>query len=789
MGGIVRGLVAFLILACGLIGPAWAQTPNNAGNANTSNAPNNSNALNKGPAKSVSGQLEAAGALRKTEIDPVQGALRRLRRWLASPSTAPQPSAAEQRLLQDPDALHDEQAKLKDWLTDYGNQRKLIASGALNGEVGMASLDRMRQAVADLRAALGSDAVGTVTAQEAAVLDSAEKEIDAFAKFSSRLNPKTNEMVYLPLGLVSDKFEADPDDPNNLDPTWTTFASADKKIRLDELNYKLASETPVSLASLLIEKRQALSFDVLDLTGNNFRIEASALSRDGTGREYLAFGGRELRGYIEGYGLRVALQPPAGLNVPTVRVSLPPDAKKGERPTAPASPEDNWRAVVKILRNLIASQHNEAESYKPISRKSCAGVETSEQGAVRTVRILYATDRNPLFKGTTVAQPVDLEKLYSSDLDSSRLHLGCLEVEVRSAGTSEAVGNYSSGIKQLFDKRVQDRPIVVKKFTPFETPVDFNESKRLVFRSDEVSGYERALLYIHGYNNGFADAVRHVANIAASAEYTGQIYLFSWPSAQRVINYAPDMDLAEQSEVHLSAFLNAIASSGDLVGLDIVAHSMGSQILLRTLDGLRPLLDRRLSRSDRYDRFRLGQIIFAAPDVSSLVFPQKVLPFTYFADRVTLYASANDGVLGLSSWLRAEVPRAGYIANGVPLKAGPNVQVIDITRRIEKRYLFGRVCGNYHAAFIYDPAVLEDISQILKQGQSGRPAVRRATPDRRAAIAGAIDKFKPAFYPAKPEGSDGKYWVLQPNYGLPPQGPPVWKADLSRLQEDLCSNL
>lgn len=736
----------------------------------------------------VTEQLEAAGAVRRADADVMQS-LRRVRRWLASPSVEAEPSEAERKLLDDPDAVRAEQEKLKAWLTDYANQRKLIASGALNGEVGNVSLDKLRQAVIDLRVAIGSTSVGTVTDEEKAILDAAEAEIDAFAKFAERLNPKTNEPVYLPLGLVSDTFEPDPDDPNNLDPTWTTYASPDKAIRVDELNYRLASETPVSLATLLIEKRKALTFDVLDLTGNTFKIEASAQTRDGTGRDYIAFGGRELKSRVEGYGLRVSLQPPAGLQIPQLRIALPPESQKDARAASPATPEENWRAVVKVLRNLIASRHNQADSYQPISRQACAGVETSEQGAVKTVRILYATDRIPLYK-QPVSPPFDLTQMFSNELDSTRLHLGCLEVEVRSTGTSQAVGNYSSGIKQLYEQRVQDRPITVKKFTPIAEPVDFKDSKRLVFRSDEVSGYERALLYIHGYNNGFADAVRHAANIAATADYTGQIYLFSWPSAQRVVNYAPDMDLAEQSEVHLSAFMKAIATSGDLVGLDIVAHSMGSQILLRTLDGLRPMLDRRLSRIDRFDRFRLGQIVFAAPDVSSLVFAQKVQPFTYFADRVTVYASANDGVLGLSSWLRAEVPRAGYIANGVPLRAGSGVHVVDISRKFENRYLFGRVCGNYHAAFIYDPAVLEDIAHILRQGQSPRSAVRRATPDRRAAIAGAIDKFKAVAYPPNGEPGDAKYWALQPGYGLPPAQPkPLWPPNLTRLQEDLCTNL
>ncbi|MEZ5898431.1 MAG: alpha/beta hydrolase [Hyphomicrobiaceae bacterium] len=741
----------------------------------------------KASSKSISRKLEAAGALRSHETDSERQALRRLRRWLASPNTGASPTDAERKLLDDPDAVRQQREQLKAWLTDPPNQRKLIASGALKAEVGNAALDKLRAAVVNFRVATGSQIVGMLSQDEISQLDASEKEIDAFARFEERMNAKAKMPVYLPLGLVREQHDADPDDPNDSDGSWTTYSSADNKIRVDQINYTLRAETPVSLATLLMERRKDVQFDALELAGDSFKIEASALNKDRTGREYVAFGAREIKGKVQGYGLRVALEPPAGLSVPTILV-----VDKSEQASAAASgstvtPEENWRAVIRILRNLIASRHNETDSYKPISRQSCAGVETSEMGAVKTVRILYATDRQPTFK-TPVAEPYDLSAMFSSELDSTRLHLGCLEVQVRSPGSSEAVGAYGSGIKSLFEQRIQDKPVKAVKFTPFEPPIDFSQPKRLVFRSDEVSGYERALLYIHGYNNGFEDAVRHVANIAASSDYYGQIYMFSWPSTQRVLNYAPDMDLAEQSEVHLSAFLKAIASSGDLVGLDIVAHSMGSQILLRTLDGLRPMLDRRLSKDGRYDRFRLGQIVFAAPDVSSIVFAQKVQPFTYFADRITVYASGNDGVLALSSLLRGNVPRAGYIQNGTPMRSN-GVDVIDITREPEHRYMFGNMCGSYHAAFINDASVLEDIVHILKQGQSGRSAVRRATPERRTALAGTKGKFNEKPYPTDPIEGDGRYWSLAPLYGKSKPEEKFVDPSLDRLKEDLCTNL
>ena len=120
--------------------------------------------------------------------------------------------------------------------------------------------------------------------------------------------------------------------------------------------------------------------------------------------------------------------------------------------------------------------------------------------------------------------------------------------------------------------------------------LDLRKKRRIYFRSDErivSAGTERVLLFIHGYNNSFEDAVKRAAQIAAAADYSGYIYVFSWPSQSRYSGYAADMDYAEQAELYLQYFIKQIFAEPTGLEVDIIAHSMGAQILMRSMSALR----------------------------------------------------------------------------------------------------------------------------------------------------------------------------------------------------------
>jgi len=706
-------------------------------------------------------QLVKMRLLRPEQTSQPKSVARAANRFRASIGSAAQgaPTESEKALLANREEAERQRDTLKNWLLDYHNQRKLVATGALNEEVGNATLDGLRQAVIDYRTAVSSAALGPLSEDEKTAVTAAEQEIDSFARFEQQLNKDANSQVILPRGLV----EAEPD--KNGDPAWTTYRSRSELTSVYQFRTPLRAHTAVSLAAQLLARRTGLEFDRLDLLGQQFAIEGYTKPRWGHegGREYIAFGAREHNGFVKGYGLVANLIPPSGVTVPKIRVTNEARRRRNAPMNAVAltDAEANWRAAIKVIRNLLASKQNEIDSLDPISRSTCAGITKGDGGATTSVKVFYATNREQLANEPLTGGAIDLSALYSSNIDTG-MHLGCIEVDVRAKGRAAPIGSVSPGMSRAVQQIPLNQDVQAKSFKPL-TKIDFAEGKRFSLRGDEVSGKERALLFVHGYNNGFKDAIEHVARIAAASEYYGQVYLFSWPSSARSLNlnYAAEMDFAEQAEVNLTSFIKAIMSSGDLLGLDIVAHSMGSQIVLRTLDSIRPLFDRRLSDNDKV---RFGQIIFAAPDVSSLVFKQKVVPFSYFADRITVYASSNDGALDFSGWLRGSGDRAGYVGEGGPIEVD-GIQVIDVTGAARPRYLVTRYCGPYHAGFVHDRTVLEDIALILKQGASGKFSQQRSSPVLRASNVSFISVTEERYRAP----SAGKFWKLA---GAPAEPPP-----------------
>lgn len=79
----------------------------------------------------------------------------------------------------------------------------------------------------------------------------------------------------------------------------------------------------------------------------------------------------------------------------------------------------------------------------------------------------------------------------------------------------------------------------------------------------------------------------------------------------------------------------------------------------------------------RQQSIRIGQIMFAAPDVAMPVFDQKTRRIAPYADRVTVYASTTDAALLLSKLARG-AGHMGQLIDSQPLLIeARNVHVID----------------------------------------------------------------------------------------------------------------
>lgn len=450
--------------------------------------------------------------------------------------------------------------------------------------------------------------------------------------------------------------------------------------------------------------------------------------------------GREQNGQLFGVHVKAFTTPPATLNVPQLRVAALP---AGELPSSSKTPETpvqtNWRLAVKAMNNLIVSDFDKLNGRSAIPIRDCRGVESYAALNRRVVNIVYATGRK--YTGPANGGPgATIKSLYGSDA-APVLHLGCVRVSVPLAAPGavrRAEATQPAGSKAVAERKAE---FVIPPSPP--KVLDLASKARFYFPPDErtaFSSYDRALLFIHGFNNDFEYSIGRTARFAAESNYDGFIYAFSWPAQGGVGKYFGDMDIAEQSELELAHFMRMIMNAGSATRLDIVAHSMGSQILLRTLDALRPQFDRQVG-AEQDANVRLGQVIFAAPDVGETVFRRKVVQLRQFADRISVYASANDGALGLSGWLRGS-RRAGIVDDsGKPIQVD-NIDVIDITGHAMPWYSPRRYLPANHSAFVDNDRVIEDISTILEQSASGGKRARWS-PITRAAAAGRRGSIVP----------------------------------------------
>ncbi|MDL2410981.1 alpha/beta fold hydrolase, partial [Rhizobium calliandrae] len=86
----------------------------------------------------------------------------------------------------------------------------------------------------------------------------------------------------------------------------------------------------------------------------------------------------------------------------------------------------------------------------------------------------------------------------------------------------------------------------------------------------------QVLIFVHGFNNTYADAVFRFAQIVHDSGTDAAPILFTWPSRGRVFDYLYDKESANYSRRALEDLILQAAKSPDVDDVTILAHSMGS---------------------------------------------------------------------------------------------------------------------------------------------------------------------------------------------------------------------
>ncbi|OHV86555.1 alpha/beta hydrolase [Mesorhizobium sp. ORS 3428] len=182
---------------------------------------------------------------------------------------------------------------------------------------------------------------------------------------------------------------------------------------------------------------------------------------------------------------------------------------------------------------------------------------------------------------------------------------------------------------------------------------------------------DRALVFVHGFNNGFDDGVYRLTQIAHDTNYPGTPVLFSWASSGKTTGYIYDKDSSTAARDDLEATLRMLARTR-AKSIDIIAHSMGTWLTMEALRQLAITGDRDLGG-------KLGYVILASPDIDVDVFKKQMIRYGKPDKPFAILLSGDDRALKLSSFISGDKPRVGDYGNAADL-ANYGVTVVDLTQ-------------------------------------------------------------------------------------------------------------
>jgi esterase/lipase superfamily enzyme len=218
----------------------------------------------------------------------------------------------------------------------------------------------------------------------------------------------------------------------------------------------------------------------------------------------------------------------------------------------------------------------------------------------------------------------------------------------------------------------------------------------------------RVLIFVHGFNTRFEEAVYRFAQIVHDARVNVAPVLFTWPSGGNVTDYVYDRDSAMYSRDALEAVLQALVKDPNVDSISILAHSMGNYLAIESL--------RQMSIRDHGLSPKIRDVMLASPDIDVDVFRRQIAEIDAGPRpaQFTLFLSRDDRALGLSSFLARDSTRLGALD---PAKE-PYRSILE-QGRVEVVDLTGMASSDFtnHGKFA-SGEVVGAIGQRLAEGQS-----------------------------------------------------------------------
>ncbi|MGZ2383094.1 alpha/beta fold hydrolase [Rhizobium leguminosarum] len=217
----------------------------------------------------------------------------------------------------------------------------------------------------------------------------------------------------------------------------------------------------------------------------------------------------------------------------------------------------------------------------------------------------------------------------------------------------------------------------------------------------------RVLVFVHGFNNRYEDAVYRFAQIVHDSHADVAPVVFTWPSRGSIFDYNYDKESTNYSRDALEELLTRTAANPAVSDVTIMAHSMGTWLTVEAL--------RQMAIRNGHVAAKINNVILASPDLDVDVFGRQFASLGKERPHFTIFVSQDDRALALSRRISGNVDRLGQIDPSVePYRSkleAAGITVLDLTK------LKGGDRLN-HGKFAESPEVVKLIGDRLIAGQT-----------------------------------------------------------------------
>lgn len=324
---------------------------------------------------------------------------------------------------------------------------------------------------------------------------------------------------------------------------------------------------------------------------------------------------------------------------------------------------------------------------------SCTNFIIGEGQGLLKDAVQNGATKHRIYVATTRDFSADPEEYFSGER-SKTMTLAHVDVTVPPNHKPGKIEQPSSGKINPLKHFAVNNPVVFNSVQSFQQTINVSLAEKPATDQD-------ILVFVHGYNVSFSDAVLRIAQFVHDTGFKGVPVLFSWASRGKTVDYVYDINSALQSRDNLVR-LGGILEMTNARGFDVVAHSMGNLV---TIEAMRQLV--LTGNEDRGNRLR--RVIMASPDIDIDLFETQLADLGAVKNRFYVLVSSDDKALAASTRIAGGISRVGTADPKQLARLGVNV--VDLSEIDDPGTI-------NHSKFADSPQIVQLIGKSIEAGNT-----------------------------------------------------------------------